>query len=410
MRRTSALAAALTLLAVASGAAACTDHERAAVPASACVRGSDPRAAATALLAERARALRTGDRAAFLATIAPDRSGLAAEQRGWFDRVRALPRHTVDLGLSVNRAQDARSLTAYVTQDVRIAGTDARPVGVEHLVTFERYAGCWVLTADERDPTQVAAAPWDLPSSHVDHRDGVVLVSDLGRGDRARVLADTVTAWRAQRRLLGRFDHHPDDRGVVVMTFVSPEAMEKNGFYHQSLELTGAVTLPATRSHERDDLRVIVAPALLDRGVDGELRPTLRHEFAHVLLAAWRRTPLWATEGAAEYYATVASGASTDLLESAATAGTGMPTEDFYADTQAARAGNYTVAWAAMRVLAAAHGRDEPARLLRALDRAKALFDPDAVERVLRQRYGFGSNELGVRARAYVDRLRGVGS
>lgn len=378
---------------------------------STCVAGDDGRAAARELLERRTTAVRAGDVDDFLATVDPGAAGLRAEQEAWFARVRALPDARVTFAISVNRASGPDRVTTYVSQEVRLRSTDRRALGVEHLATFERRDGCWHLAADQPDPTQVAAAPWDFAGSTVEHRGGVVLVTDIDEGpERARVLDDAVGAWRAARRLVGPFDRAPSDRGVVVMAFRSPEAMQKNGFYHQSLDLTGAVTLPALPGRRPGDVRVIVAPVMLGTDRADELANTLRHEFTHVLLARFRLAPVWATEGVAEFYATrgapTADGRVTDLRWGAETDGSGLPVEDFYADDGAVRRGNYAVSWAAMVSLARQRGDGEPARLLEALSRAKAGYDPERVDRVLERRYGLTVDQLGVRARAV---LAGLG-
>jgi hypothetical protein len=136
----------------------------------------------------------------------------------------------------------------------------------------------------------------------------------------------------------------------------------------------------------------------------------LRHEFVHVLLARHPLVPTWASEGVAEYYASGwAGGPKADLSEmlpvGIETDGEGLPTDDFYANTWEARAGNYAVAWATMVYLGREYGVQEPARLVKALDRVRGYFFPKRVERVLDERYGLTSDELGVRAREAIAQL-----
>ena len=412
MRRRTALALLAVLLATQTG---CSGH--ASTPGTrgaGCVSGADARPAAQTLLDRRAAAVRADDPEAFLATVDATKAGLYDEQLAWFTRVRGLPEHTFGLRLSVNQGSSDDSLTSYVSQEVRLAGIDEKPVGVVHLVTFERYDGCWLVTADQPDLLNVALAPWDAPGSYVVHRDGVVLVTDEStEHERKRILDAAVSAWQVERRLLAFVNRRPDDAGVVVLAFTTDEAMKANGLYHQSLDLTGGVELPIEAGPDEVDYRVLVAPSMLGFSVSARLSEVLRHEFVHVLLARHHSyAPNWAVEGVAEYYASGEGGGPTTPLEQlvppgSTTDGVGLPEEEFYAGGWASLSGNYAVAWAAMTYLGAEHGTDEPARLLKALDRAKGYYFPKRVERILGERYGLTSDELGAQARELIAERRG---
>jgi hypothetical protein len=404
--RRGAIALLAVLLATQTG---CTGHSsKAAADGAGCVSGHDARKAAQSLLDRRTAAVRGDDPEAFLATVDATKVGLYDGQLAWFTRVRGLPEHTFELTLSVNQATSDGRLTTYVNQDVQLAGIDEKPVGVVHLVTFERRDGCWLVAADKADLLNVALAPWDAPDSYVVHRDGVVLVTDEStERERERILDAAVSAWTVERGLLAFVNRRRDDAGVVVLAFTTDEAMEANGFYHQSLDLTGGVELPIKAGPDDVDYRVLVAPAMLDVGVASGLPALLRHEFVHVLLARHSLAATWAAEGVAEYYASGEGGGPTAPVEQLVPAGSltdgvGIPEEEFYADSWATRAGNYAVAWAAMTYLGDTHGKDEPARLVKALHRAKGYYFPKRVERVLEERYGLTSDELGARARELI--------
>ncbi|KQW47478.1 hypothetical protein ASC77_13560 [Nocardioides sp. Root1257] len=390
--------------------AACTDDST--VTGAACVGGDDARKAAASVLERRTAAVRDGDLEAFLATSWRDADPRGVdEQRARFDRIQQLPEHTLELTLGVTRASATDSLTAYVNQKVQLAGIDEKPVAVGHRVTFERHGGCWLVDADEPDDLQVVLAPWDAPDAVIEHRDDVLLVTDETDDDERRRILDTAAdAWRDERRILASQDPRPDDVGVVVLAFTTDRAMKANGFYYQSLELTGGVEIPVRAGSDQVDFRVLVNPSMLESGRSAYLPQLMRHEFVHVLLARHPFAPVWATEGVAEYYASGRAGGprvpDVDLVPpGSSTGGTGLPTDDFYAGDWAARSGNYAVAWAAMAYLADAHGRGEPARLVRALHRARAAYDPKRVDRVLEQRYGLSTEVLGARARQLIARL-----
>jgi hypothetical protein len=394
--------------------AACTAGSSGSGPTgAACVTGDSPRRAAEALLERRTTAVRDGRSDMFVGTVDPDAGKVVAEQRAWFRRVQALPEHTFELSLSVNRSATEDALTAYVVEQTRLHGIDEKPAEVAHLTTFERHDGCWVLTADVPDRTEVAAAPWDAAGSFVVHRGGVVLVTDEAtEAERDRILDAAAAAWRAERRVLRTQDRRPDDVGVVVLAFTTDAAMEAAGFYHQDLDLTGGVELPVQMGPDQVDYRVLVAPTMLGLSAAEELPELMRHEFVHVLLARHPLAPSWVVEGAAEYYASGEAGGPRSPLSEmvpsgSRTDGAGLPADaDFYSGDWASRAGSYAVGWAAMTCLGREHGTDEPARLLKALDRAQAAYYPKRVDRVLERRYGVSPDELGACARALIDERR----
>jgi hypothetical protein len=400
---TAALAAVLAL-----GVTACTSESDGGSPSAAgCVTG-EPRAAAKTLVEHRDRAVQAGDSEAFLETVGGDRT-VRDEQRAWFERVEALPDADVTLEIGVDRAAAADSLTAYVNVGVRLAGIDAEPVGVEHLTTFARDEGCWRITEEHVDASQVVAAPWDVAGTVVLERGHVVLVTDFDdEDDRRQLLGAAVDAWRTERTDLAPITRRASDRGVLLIAFDEPDALEAAGIYHGDLDLTAAVTLASGPGADPADNRVMLAPWM--ERVDGdELARILRHEFVHVLLARWSRTPQWATEGAAEYFATgLASDPTarvTSLLSGADLAASGLAASDFYDHDGRLRVGNYVLGWAAMRWLAQEQGDLEPARLLQALDRAHA-YDGRSVDRVLESRYGLDGDGLLARARDLASSLQ----
>ncbi|MFC6343138.1 hypothetical protein ACFP8W_14205, partial [Nocardioides hankookensis] len=368
-----------------------------------------PPTAAQTLLDQRAAAVRAGDRDGFLATSSRDAdAGALEEQEARFDRIQQLPPHSFDLTLSVTQHAAPGELTSYVNQAVQLKGIDEKPLGVVHRVTFGEHDGCWSVDADETEDIQVTEAPWEAPGAILEHREGVLLVTDEQDGSaRDRILDAAVDAWQAERRLLATENHRPDDRGVVVLAFTTNRAMNVNGFYYRSLDLTGGIEVPVRTGTDEIDFRVLVAPSTLRDDSSTYLHTMLRHEFVHVLLARHQRAPTWATEGVAEYYSSGRAGGPvapiTDLVPPGiVTDGVGLPTDTFFADTWEERAGNYAVAWAAMTYLGEHFGTSEPARLVAVLHRVNAYRHPRRTEQVLERRYGLSVDDLGARARELV--------
>lgn len=384
-----------------SDPASSASHPAATCPAPV---GDEPRAPIEDLLTARAAAVRSGDRRAFEETVAAGKG--RAGQLAWFDRVGDLPVQTFRLELSTpSGTADETTYPAYVVAALRLRGIDARPVASSELDTFVVQDGCWRVASNPVEHTEVTHAPWDVPGSTVSTRGGVVLVSDLEPAEQRELLDASATAWTAISHQL-RGERDPDDHGVVVEAFESPEAIESRGLYHDDVDLTGAITFGVPVSaHRALDHRVLFSPAELVAGASSDWPRVLRHEFTHVLLADYWIAPTWATEGVAEYEA-AGPGDHPALGYIRAADALDLPSgADFYAHTGLQRTTNYLISWAAMRYVAERAGADEPVALVRALD-AKRTYTPERTDAVLEDRYGLTSVGLATAARGV---LAGLG-
>ncbi|MGH2734400.1 MAG: hypothetical protein ACRDKZ_02375, partial [Actinomycetota bacterium] len=146
------------------------------VPATAQMAEGDPRAEIQALLIERARAVRSGDRRAFLATISRDNEKFFAAQRRWFDNLQTVRLASYELAVDWDlmgdlasaslrrRYGDAERVVLPVTRErYRIAGFDRGPITERNYFTFVERDGAWRIASDS-DLADVgltsARAPW----------------------------------------------------------------------------------------------------------------------------------------------------------------------------------------------------------------------------------------------------------
>lgn len=360
------------------------------------------------VLRRRARAVVAGDRAAFLGLVA---RSAAARQRAWFGRVAPLPLASLRYVLGTHDADesDTDTFVADVDEYTRLAGFDPKPVWTTHRMTFVREAGGWRLSRDEIDDSEILAAPWEFPGITVERDDDVLLATDapalrkapgmFGMLQEARDYVDGQT-----EGALG---------GVVFLAVSDEGALRAEGMNTDELNRVGAVTT-GVRGVGFDVVvrRVIVAPAAL--GADsGYEQVLLRHELVHIALQRYQATsPVWLTEGIAEYVAH--EGLPETLPASAidaARAGTLelAPNSLFYRGDDGDNGPNYAAAWWALKYLASVKGPEEPLRLLEAFRREGRGMTFADMSAFLDDRYGFDADELADRASdLIVDRWAGV--
>ena len=355
----------------------------------------DARRAAAAQVLERRTdcACDHGDLDAFLGTVDPSDAATWSTSSGrGSGGCGQLPEHTVEA--VAERQPDAppptSSLTTYVNQEVQLAGIDQKPVGVGHLATFGLQRR--LLAGGSRTSRITCRWSWHRgtsPGSVVVHRGGVVLVTD----ETSTTPSATGSSTRPCRRGGSSAGSSATDEPTARMTAESwcspsprPEAMKANGFYHQSLDLTGGVELPVKAGPDEVDFRVLVAPSELERR--RRVVPAPCWCGTSSCTCCWpgiRSAPTWATEGAAEFYASGRAGGPVTPIAEMVPPGSrhrrGRPADRgrSYAGDWAARAGNYAVSWAAMAYLGpGATGPTSRLRLVRATAPGEGRLLPEA--------------------------------
>jgi hypothetical protein len=410
MRGIARVAAALVMVA---SAAACTADDVASTPSgtetSAPPPGMDQglRDAALDLLEQREKALVSGDRDAFLATVDEDELTFAATQARWFDNLARLP--VTDLSLTLgdegdmSRVHGEGALQLPVELTMRLDGFDRHPVTQPLVYTFNR-DGDEAVLADDRNLQNDAAhgwlpAPWDITRIEV-RREGPV----LGIFDEDTVAyADTVMADLAEARALVRAAVPGWSGRFVAYDIEDLQALEQMS--HMRTWQTGGVAFPVPvrpGSSRIASFRFMVNPDVAESYWQ---RPFLfRHELVHVALGGSdAASPVWLREGIAEQVSRsvlpvhVRRRTSAIALSRASPGLRLEPGVDFYRRVPAL---HYELAAVACDFLATTRGRE----VLWELRDAFAAEPPSSaaqVSAVVRRVTGLGTAELAARARAW---------
>jgi hypothetical protein len=267
-------------------------------------------AAIRTLLKDRANALTAGDRAAFIATVDPVSDAFVERQNTYFDNLQALPVSVVtyevaDYALIPAPVRGGDPvLRPDVSEHVFMPGTDTRPVGTGVGYTFVKRNGQWLLGAVDNSTAEFSggaetAQPWSGGAISVEVRHHLVVVTDEAAAGTTASLADAVAGDITR---VARIVHQPADTRLLVDATSVGEATRISAIGQED---AAAITYPvaATRDNEVTGLagwRIKINP---DRTQDLMLEPwLLRHEVAHyVLRRVSSCTPLWVSEGIAEY-------------------------------------------------------------------------------------------------------------
>ncbi len=348
------------------------------------------------LLQRRAAAILAEDADAFAAGIA---AGPArAEQLRHFRALTGLPVQSVSFDLGMHDpAVGGDRYRADVDMLVRLAGFDAAPVPTRHRMDFERGPDGWRLVRDHVDRSEVGFAPWLLPGVELVVRDRVIVAFDQGSvRHREEFVALAEEARSAVARdVPGAWSEH-----VIVLAPSRTATLRYEGFDPVEISNLGGVAFPVRGPDEQViGSRIVIAPVMLGRPAVG-VRSVLRHEIAHTALAAPRdeRTPVWVTEGIAEY--TAHRGDAVYFISPAAVAAaeegiTQMPPDGLF--HRGDWGVSYGLAWFSMQWLSLEHGEDEPYRLLDAI-REERPADFREVSALVEKRYGVTTDQLARRA------------
>lgn len=404
----SGLLACAVLLAGCSGTGSNNDDPSPGVGPPRVVQDPELRDEALDLLADRARALRAGDRDAFLATVDQDDATFAAAQERWFDNLAQLPLGTVRL-----REGDADVLTQIAAEGdhqlaveltLELEGYDERPV-TQRLVYAFRKDGDSVVLANDRNlkneaVTRYVPAPWDVAEIEVRRTKTVLGIFDQETVADADTVMSEVTA-----ALADVSPHLPPWGGRIVVYDISDtEAMDRMS--PMTVEDTGGVAFPVfvdSDSERTASWRFMVNP---EATIDAQERQGLyRHELAHVGLGELNdHNPTWLVEGApvamevAGLPPAQGRAYARALLTNAPRAplATGR---DFY---QVNPRGHYATAGAVCLYLAETQGTESLWDLMRTIERERPVIGtgPD-VDRIVRRVTGDGMKQLTAAARTW---------
>jgi hypothetical protein len=359
--------------------------------------------AVAALLAERGRAVVSGDRSAFLAQVDPAQAGFAAAQEQLVDRLADVPlaewRYEVTgtgPGLTEERATQLPEGSAIVRVRLtyRLEGTSTR-VDREQFLTVVPRGGRWLLAGDSD------AAPsgfdsqrdlWDLGPVQVVRGESSVVVADTRAGSR-----------RAVRRLAEEADRAVEDvdqvwrrdwsrRPVVVLPRSQKDMATLIGSDGEGLAQIAAVTTGSFEEGLSRGDRVVINPAAFDTlGALGR-RVVLSHEMTHVATRATsvRPVPIWLSEGFADYVAYDATPVPTaivasDVLDDVRD-GKGprrLPDDADFDAGEGDIAASYEGAWLACRLVAERYGENRLVQFYEAMSDSAGPGWPEETEDVL---------------------------
>ncbi|KRV49890.1 hypothetical protein AQ490_18260 [Wenjunlia vitaminophila] len=356
------------------------------------------RAAVAEVLRHRADAVLDRDRQAYLRQIDLERKAFRAAEDRRFTNLREVPLASFGYRLlDTEPAGDGRT-RATAELRYRLRGHDDRPVtGAEEFLLTER-AGRLRISADRGGTAQL----WDFgPVRAVRGEHGLV----LGLGDRGTLAARAAEADRAVSAVRQVWHDGWDGTVVLLVPGTSRQMTALLGVPEGTYRDIAAVTTAELRHGSAAPAdRVVVNPDAFDRLSAFGRQAVLTHETTHV---ATRRgtgpaTPLWLSEGFADWVAYRDSGRSPreiapelrrDVL--AGRAPGRLPADADFAPDAAGLAQSYQTAWLACRLIAEEYGQDRLVELYR------TPGDTDArTRRVL----GTGYDDFLRRWRDYLER------
>jgi hypothetical protein len=271
----------------------------------------DPRAAVPKLLADRAKAVLRGDRAAFLATVDRRRTSYYRSQAALFTRLRTVPfsaldyrvideRNTATAPLR-RRYAPARVYLPRLQLRYRFKGQDASPVLGELSHTFVLTRSGWRIGGQgdaRRDDLQI----WDAGPVRTSRTGRTLVVHHPGSEPlAARVLeaaergfGEVAATWN------GRWE-----RKVVILVPRNQDEAER------LLEVRDMAQIAAVSSSSVESgpggkvlgNRIVVNTTLLAAASRPALQNVVTHEMTHVATRTLAGAPLFLAEGFAEYTA-----------------------------------------------------------------------------------------------------------
>ncbi len=362
--------------------------------------------------------METGNRKAFLSTVARGDPEFRAAQRQLFDDLSRLPLAVWDYEIVSDGSSGAfdslrspRSSvnvwTPHLSLRYRYAGFDQHPVSTSRYLTFARGPRGWRVT-DTASGTDRRI--WDLGSLDVVRTDhALVLGVDTSRGRLREIARRVDRAVPVVSRVWGT----DWSREAVVLVPGSEEQAgalsPDQGSLAQIAAVATVVSGPAGVPPPGSGDRVIVNPAnFSELSVLGR-RVVLRHELTHVATRAFTDStvPMWLVEGFADYvgYQGVELPARSIAPELSAAVRAGrmprrLPTREEFSGMAQHLTRAYESAWLACELIAERYGEQRLVRLYRVMGSGRAGGDPQ--RHGLRSVLGMTPDEFAAAWRSYV--------
>jgi hypothetical protein len=398
---TRAAALVLGLLLTAGGCSLPFDEDP---PSHPLAKPADPQVEFRALLRDRARAIRRGDRAAFLRGVDEARPKLVARQRRYFANLQELPLQRFEYAVpdgGLTTLPDGR-VQSVVQLQVQLDRYDRVPVLTPWLYTFrQRDDGRWVLSGvrDREFETNndIEPQPWDLLRIEVEQGDGVLGIFDRDSVDAADEILRTV-----EEGIDSVVEEVPLrwSRRVVVYALSDIRVLagldDLPGGDPERLDGVAFPVRAAPGSRELAGHRFMLHPRMIYRD-DAARDRLIRHELTHVALARRDdRVPTWLSEGIAEYVSVQLIPPEERMISRdavrAADRGIGdLPRDrDFNGPHSGA---NYGISWYACAYIADTFGEETLWRVFDAMRAGNGTTEREQ-DAVLRAQIGMDSREL----------------
>jgi hypothetical protein len=316
-------------------------------------------------LRDRAAAVRSADRAAFLAGVAGGDASFVADQTAYFENLEQLPLARFDYTLDpTSLTRTGHDYRASVEVTMKLDGYDARPVVRPDRYRFTpqgkgRYAVASVTDRAWESHNELDPQPWDLGPVTVRTGHRVLGVFDAGSKASAHAVMGEVEKGVSAVDAAIPYDW---EDGVVLYALDDPAFLSGldnvPGADPLSLDAVSFEVLASPEGRTVASTRVVLNPDVLgDRGPGrGRL---IRHELTHVALGSRADdAPAWLSEGLAEYVSVrpmapedrAISGAALSAAEDGLSS---LPTDADFGGP-GAEAG-YGVSWWACEYLASAY-------------------------------------------------------
>jgi hypothetical protein len=358
-------------------------------------------AAVDAILERRDRAVRSRDRAAFLASVDPAAHAAQAEL---YADLASLPlaswRQQADPAGPVATGPD--DWTVRVILRYRLRGFDRTDVVRTQYLSFAPRPGTGLVIVGDgaarglRDDAEI----WDGGRLSIVRGDRSLVIGNSAPRGRLRQIAARLDA--AVPTVTGVVGRRWDRRAVAVVPATEELAAALVGEGQSLREIAALATMtPGTGGTPRND-RIVVSPAAYPKLNEIGRHVVLTHELTHVAThgAGDSRTPLWLIEGFADYVGykgvRVSTWSAARELRREVAGGRSprtLPGDAEFSGTGERLSQAYEGAWLACRMVAERYGEDRLVQLYRA-----AGTRPDALERVL----GVDTAEFTARWRAYL--------
>jgi len=377
--------------------------------------------AVTALLAQRAQAVLTGDPVAWQSVVDPVEGEFAERQRTLIDRLSALPfaewgYELVGEGPALPEPRAAAlpegSAIVRVRLTYRIDGTSNRTDREQWLTVVPR-GGRWLIAGDEDGAEagfETQRDLWDLGPVRLERGEQATVLADrhAGGDDVLRRLveeADTAVAqvdavWRGE---WGR-------RPVVVLPRTQQDMATLIGDDDGGLAQIAAVTTGAFEEGLSRGDRIVINPDTFATLASVGRQVVLTHEMTHVATRTSTviAPPIWLSEGFADYVAYAPAQVATGIIAGnvldrarAGKAPRQLPEESDFDAGQRNVSIAYESAWLACRMLAQRFGERDLVRFYEAMSDNEGPGWPAEAETVL----GLTPEQLTREWRAYVKDL-----